>query len=190
MAGRTGQPVLVNAARAPGSDAFLRRFSWQDGHADVWRVFDDGDAFGEVVTSLAAPWHERAITKVCGIEARGFILGGAVACALGVGFVAIRKQGSLFPGDKYEVQAGPDYRGVNHVLEMQRQSVQSSDRVLLVDDWIERGSQAVAARELIERCGGVLEGIAVMVDQLGDESRTRLPEVTRLVSADELPGFG
>jgi adenine phosphoribosyltransferase len=177
----------VNAALGPGSEAFLRRFDWQDGHADVWRVFDDGEALGEAVAALVAPWQGHAITKVCGIEARGFILGGAAACALGVGFVAIRKAGNLFPGEKHQVEAGPDYRGLYHVLEIQRRSVHSADRVLLVDDWIERGSQATAARALIERCGGVLEGIAVMVDQLGDDVRASLPEVTRLVSADDLP---
>jgi len=180
----------VDAADPQGSDALLRRFKWQDGHADVWRIFGDGEALGEVVASLVAPWRERGITKVCGIEARGFILGGAAACALGVGFGAIRKQGSLFPGDKYEVETGPDYRGLRHVLEIQRQSVRSVDRVLLVDDWIERGSQALAARELIERCGGVLDGIAVMVDQLRDDLRAILPEVTRLVLADDLPPDG
>jgi adenine phosphoribosyltransferase len=174
---------------APGS-----AYAHQSGHyvrtafaGYVWRIFGDGEALGEVVASLVAPWQERAITKVCGIEARGFILGGAAACALGVGFAAIRKHGSLFPGEKYQVDAGPDYRGLHHVLEIQRESVHSADNVLLVNDWIERGSQASAACELIERCGGVLAGIAVMIDQLGDDLRAGLPEVTRLVSADDLP---
>jgi adenine phosphoribosyltransferase len=168
-------------------DAFRRRFVWRDGHADVWRVFHDGETFSEVVESLVAPWSERAITKVCGIEARGFILGGAAAHALGVGFVAIRKKGGLFPGEKYQADAGRDYRDLRHVLEIQRDSVQSADRVLLVDDWIERGSQAAAARQLIERCGGVLDGIAVMVDQLADDARANFPEVTSLLTADDLP---
>ncbi len=60
-------------------------------------------------------------------------------------------------------------------------------RVLLVDDWIETGSQALAVQRLIARCGGELIGISVMVDQLGGEVRTELPPVTALASFDELP---
>ncbi|MEO6468775.1 MAG: phosphoribosyltransferase family protein [Acidimicrobiia bacterium] len=168
-------------------DAFLRRFAWDGGHADVWRVFDDGAAFAEVVAGLAEPWRTKGVTKVCGIESRGFILGGAVAAALGVGFVAIRKQGSLFPGAKREVETAPDYRKMRHVLQIQQRSLRTGDQVLLVDDWIERGSQASAARDLIARCGAALIGIAVMVDQLEEGDRANLPLATSIVTARELP---
>ncbi len=164
-------------------DAFLRRFAWEGGHADVWRVFDDGAVFAEVVAALVEPWRSHGITKVCGIEARGFILGGAAATALGVGFVAIRKQGNLFPGPKRQIETAPDYRNTRHVLQIQQRSVRPNDRVLLVDDWIERGSQATAARALIEGCGGALAGIAVMVDQLHEDDRVGLPDITRVLSA-------
>jgi len=177
----------VSATTGAGAEAFRRRFAWQGGHADVWRVFDDGDAFAEVVAALIGRWRENDITKVCGIEARGFILGGAAAYALGVGFVAIRKQGHLFPGPKRRVVAALDYRDTRHVLEIQRRSIQPGDRVLLVDDWIERGAQAFAARRLVEDCGGVLVGIAVLVDQLDDESRDALPPLTSTLAARDLP---
>jgi adenine phosphoribosyltransferase len=72
------------------------------------------------------------------------------------------------------------------VLEIQQQSVQAGDRVLLVDDWIERGSQAKAARQLIENCGGVLVGMAVLVDELDDEIRRALPPLTSTLSAGDL----
>src|SRR3954447_19314409 len=104
---------------------FLRRFEWNGGHADVWRVFDDGAAFGAVVAGLVEPWMARDITKVCGIESRGFLLGGAAALPLGVGFVSIRKEGALFPGAKHEIATEPDYRGIRHVLQIQRESVQA-----------------------------------------------------------------
>jgi adenine phosphoribosyltransferase len=124
---------------------------------------------------------------VCGIESRGFIVGAAAAGMLGVGFVAIRKQGNLFPGPKRQIETAPDYRGMRHVLQIQQESVQTGDRILLVDDWIERGSQASAARALIEGCDGNLVGIAVMVDQLDDSQRERMPPVTSLVTAKDLP---
>lgn len=168
-------------------EALLGRFAWDGGHADVWRVFDDGAVFAEIVAGLAEPWQSAGITKVCGIESRGFVLGGAVAHALGVGFVAIRKRGNLFPGPKHEIETVPDYRGQRHMLQVQQRSVGADDRVLLVDDWIERGSQAAAARELVEECGGALVGIAVMVDQLADAARRDLPEISCILTAGELP---
>ena len=182
-----GQSIGVSAGGGAGAEAFLRRFAWQGGHADVWRVFDDGDAFAEVVAALIGPWRENDIAKVCGIEARGFILGGAAACALGVGFVGMRKQGHLFPGPKRQVESGLDYRDTRNVLEIQQRSIQPGDRVLLVDDWIERGSQAIAARRLVEDSGGVLVGITVLVDQLDDASRNALPPLTSTLAAGDLP---
>jgi adenine phosphoribosyltransferase len=178
---------MDDASIESAKQAFLRRFVWDGGHADVWRVFDDPDAFAEVVDGLVAPWRTHSVTKVCGIESRGFILGGAAAKALAAGFVAIRKQGNLFPGPKCQVESAPDYRGTRHVLQIQQRSVKAGDRVLLVDDWIERGSQAFAARDLIEQCGGALVGVTVLVDQLDEADRDRLPSVTSVVRAADLP---
>jgi adenine phosphoribosyltransferase len=178
----------VQSATERARQELLRRFAWNGGHADVWRVFDDGVAFGAVVEGLVEPWEARNITKVGGIESRGFLLGGAVALSLGVGFVAIRKKGALFPGAKHEVEAQADYRGIHHVLQIQRESVHPGDRLLLVDDWVERGSQASAVQQLVEACGAVLAGIAVMVDQLDDAGRSRLPPISSIVNAYELSG--
>jgi len=150
-------------------------------------VFDDGEAFAAVLAALVEPWRARDISKVCAIESRGFVLGGAAAGALGVGFVAIRKQGNLFPGRKREMETAPDYRGIRHVLQIQQESVDAGDRILLVDDWIERGSQAAAARQLIEECGGVLVGVAVVVDQLEDAQRGQMPTITSVLTASDLP---
>ena len=170
-----------------GREALLRRFRWDGGHADVWRVFDDGDAFASVIEDLVAPWRSHSITKVCGIESRGFILGGAAAGALGTGFVAVRKRGGLFPGPKLEVEAEHDYREHRHVLQIQTRSLTTGDRVLLVDDWVERGSQATATRRLVEQCGASLVGFSVMVDQLDGSVRSTLPTISSIVRASELP---
>lgn len=164
----------------------LETFAWVDGHADVWRFFSDAELFRELAEALAEPFRDRKVTKVAGIEARGFIIGSAVALELQAGFVAIRKQGSLFPGEKLERPTSPDYRGNTGTLRIQRRTCGSADRFLLVDDWFETGSQALAAKELIEACGAQLVGAAVIVDELSDDARPRLGHLHALLRADEL----
>ena len=167
-------------------DKVLSRFRWVDGHADVWRIFHDADVFSVVVEQLASAVTAVGATKVAGIESRGFILGGAVALRAGVGFVPIRKSAGLFPGPKATTRAAADYRGLAHELRVQRPSLTATDRVVLVDDWAEVGSQAGAARRLIEECGAAWAGLSVVVDQLSDERRAALSPVARIVTADEL----
>jgi adenine phosphoribosyltransferase len=162
----------------------VARFAWVDGHADVWRLFSDGQLLRRIATALAEPFRDA--TKVAGVEARGFVLGTAVALQLGAGFVAIRKDDGLLPGAKLTEATEPDYRGNRHVLRVQQAAVEPGDTVVLVDDWAEQGSQALAARELIERCGATFAGLAIVVDQLEDEMRTRIGRVHALLSHSEL----
>jgi adenine phosphoribosyltransferase len=169
-------------------DDLIREIRFVNGHADVWRLFDNGAIFGEVVTALAEPFGDGLITRVAGIEARGFILGAAVARLLGVGFAAIRKEAGLFPGPKVEQRAARDYRGNEVLLRLRRASLDEGDAVLLVDDWFETGSQARAAKTLIEACGARLIGAAVVVDQLPPEAAGTLGTYHALVRADELRG--
>lgn len=176
-----GPTPVVRAARG----AFLDAFAWDGGHADVWRAFEDGPTLAAVVAGLIDPWRDDGVTAVVAVESRGFLLGGAVAVGLGVGFHAVRKVGALFPGEKHVVVGGPDYRGVRHRLTI-RATLTPSDRVLVVDDWAEKGAQALAARELVERCGATWAGLSLVVDQLSDDVRTRLDPVAALVTADEL----
>jgi len=157
-----------------------------DGHAEIWRVFEDGDLFGEVTHALAKPWEPLRPTKVVGIEARGFILGAAVAHALGAGFVAIRKEGGLFPGTKLERIAQPDYRGLEHRLRLRRDGLSDSDRVVLIDDWCERGSQALAAKEMVEECGSVVLGLGVVVDESAPGFVAAFPRFVGLIRAKDL----
>jgi len=166
-------------------EAFLAAFRWQSGHADVWRAFEDGPTLAAVVQGLAEPWLDIGVTRVVGVESRGFLLGGAVAIRLGVGFQAVRKAGALFPGSKRTVAAAADYRGAKHVLSMQ-DTLGRSDVILMVDDWAERGSQALAVRELVEQSGATFAGIALIVDQLPEKTRALLGSVTSLVPAEAL----
>lgn len=169
----------------PAADAVLAGFRWEDGHADIWRVFTDPESLRAVVEGLTAPWMSAGVTQVVGIESRGFLLGGACAVRLGAGFVAVRKDGGLLPGPKVSTLSELDYRGNRHRLRMQRR-LGPGDRVLVVDDWAERGSQARAAADLIAQCGATLLGLSVIVDQLADDVRRALPRVTALVLADQL----
>jgi adenine phosphoribosyltransferase len=168
----------------------LDRFRWVDGHADLWAVFRDADAFAAVVRELAQPFRGAGLTAVCGVESRGFLLGGAVARELGVGFVAVRKPGALFPGAQLVRETAPDYRGTRHALRLQRASLGPADRVLLVDDWIETGSQALAVRDLVAAAGAGLAGCSVVVDQTRPEVRAALGRTHALVRAEELPPVG
>ena len=171
----------VEVARA----TLLSEFRWHGGHADVWRLFVNATALSSVIDGLAEPWRDKGITHVLGIESRGFLLGGAVAVSLGAGFQAVRKEDGMLPGPKVSVQSASDYRSRSHLLRMQA-VLHPGDVALLVDDWAERGSQAVAARELVEKCGALFAGVSVLVDQLDDEVRTKLGRVTSLVRASEL----
>ncbi|MDX6435956.1 MAG: adenine phosphoribosyltransferase [Gaiellaceae bacterium] len=168
------------------ADELLTRFRWVDGHADIWRLFVDGEFFARMIAALADPFRPGAITKVAGIEARGFIVGGAVAGELHAGFVAIRKEGGLFPGEKLRQETLPDYRGNATTLQLQRSSLGPDDRVLLVDDWFETGSQALTAKSLIGAAGAVFVGASVIVDQLDPEIRPLLGQFSALVHSDAL----
>jgi adenine phosphoribosyltransferase len=168
-------------------DELLRRFTWIDGHADVLGLFADAGFLAAAARALANPFRAGGITKVAAVEARGFVLGTGVALDLNVGFVPIRKSGSVHPGPKATRQALRDWRGNEPELSVQRAALSRSDRVLLVDDWIETGNQALTARELIEECGAVYGGLSVLVDQSEDERRRELAPLAAVVRHDALP---
>jgi adenine phosphoribosyltransferase len=169
---------------------FLARFRWIEGHADMLGLFVDGVFLAKAVLALAAPFRGHGVTKVAAVEARGFVLGAGVALELEVGFVAVRKAGSIHPGDKAELMTSPDWRGHEHLLRVQRSALEADDVVLLVDDWAEIGSQAAAAKALIEECGATYAGLSLLVDELPEHVREELAPVHTVVSGDELPPGG
>jgi adenine phosphoribosyltransferase len=172
----------------PGfAEELLSRFRWIGGHADVLGLLADPDFLAGSVEALAEPFENAEVTKVAGVEARGFVFGPAVALRLGAGFVPVRKPGSVHPGAKAVRVSAPDWRGRSLAYELQRAAVTGGDRVLLVDDWAETGSQALAARSLIEECGGAWAGVSLLVDQLQDEVRGRLAPVRAVVLSEQLP---
>jgi adenine phosphoribosyltransferase len=155
------------------------------GLGNVWPLFYDGELFARVVEGLAAPFAGQ-IDKVAGVESRGFVLGAAVAARLGVGFVAIRKADGLYPGDTVSAFSASDYRGRQHTFRLQLAALEAGDRVGLVDDWFETGSQGLIARQLLEQAGAVYVGASIIIDQLPAEKRAALAPCHALVAAREL----
>lgn len=172
------------SAQAALRERLLDRFRWSDGHADFSAVLADAETVALIGPGLVEPFRDSAITVVVGIEARGFVLAGLAAVSLGVGLVLARKTGAVYPGPKVEVTSEPDWRG--RQLRFQIPLVLSSkDRVLLVDDWVETGSQARAVKSALEACGAVLAGVSVLVDDLDDAAKGDLPLIA-VVSKTEL----
>ena len=128
---------------------------------DVTTLMGDKLAFEQAVDEMAAPWRETPIDQVVGIEARGFILGGALAVALKAGFVPLRKPGKLpfqTVSRTYELEYGTDE------LHMHVDAIQSGMRVLLVDDLIATGGTAEAALGLLRDAGAEIVGASFLVD--------------------------
>ncbi len=152
---------------------------------DVTTLLADARAFRRTVDELVQPLAGAKIDKVAGIEARGFILGGAIAHQLSVGFVPIRKKGKLphqTIGEEYELEYGVDE------VEIHIDAVEKGERILLVDDLIATGGTASAAIKLLERAGGVIVLCAFVIDlpDLGGAAKLRAmgKQVTSLVAFD------
>ena len=170
----------------PISEEIREAIRWVDGHADVWRLFADASLFGRCVSGLVEPYREDAITHVAGIEARGFLLGGAAAVRLGAGFVALRKRAGHLPGAVITQTTDSDYKGEVGELRLQADVLPLGARVLVVDDWFETGSQFLAARTLLESVGAVVVGASVIVDQTEPETRPQFGKFNALVRARAL----
>lgn len=139
---------------------------------DVTTLLRDPDGFRLAIESLATPYEDRGISLVVGIESRGFILGSAVADRIGAGFVPVRKFGKL-PAEcvraTYELEYGADS------LEMHRDAIEKGQRVLVVDDLLATGGTARATVDLVKQIGGVVEGVAFLIELVALNGRAKLP---------------
>jgi len=137
---------------------------------DVTTLMLDPLGFRKTIDELVQPHAGVRIDKVAGIEARGFILGGAVAHQLSTGFVPIRKKGKL-PYDTHEQEYDLEYG--TDTVEMHTDAIKEGDQVLLIDDLIATGGTACASIELIRKAGGVVIGCSFIVDlpDLGGRAR-------------------
>lgn len=139
---------------------------------DVTTLMGNAEGFRLTIAAMAEPWKDAAIDHVAGIEARGFILGGALACQLGAGFVPLRKRGKL-PHTTVRVAYSLEY-GVDE-MEMHTDAIRPGERILLVDDLIATGGTAQAAVKLLRSLGGNLLGAGFIIDlpELGGAAKLR-----------------
>jgi len=138
---------------------------------DIMPLLEDPEAFHEAVDRLAAFAEPREPELVLGAEARGFILGGALAYRLGTGFLAARKPGKL-PARTVSAQYALEY-GVDS-LELHDDAIRPGTRVLIHDDLLATGGTAKAKIDLVERSGGIVVGIAFLIELVFLNGRERL----------------
>ena len=147
---------------------------------DITPVLRDATLFGDVVSAMADPFRTSGVTHVVGIEARGFILGGAVATSLGAGFVPARKPGKL-PWERvredYALEYGAD------ALEAHRDALPAGARALVVDDVLATGGTARAAGRLARALGAHLVGWSFLLEIGALSGRTQLADAEARVLA-------
>jgi adenine phosphoribosyltransferase len=137
---------------------------------DITTLLGNARAFRRVIDELVEPWSVAKVDRVAGIEARGFILGGAVAHQLAAGFVPIRKKGKL-PHTTVRVAYSLEY-GLDE-MEMHEDAVSRGERLILVDDLIATGGTAEAAVKLLRKLGAEILGACFVIDlpELGGSKR-------------------
>jgi adenine phosphoribosyltransferase len=138
---------------------------------DVTTLLRDPEGFRQAIDSIAEPYKDRGIRAVVGIESRGFILGSAVADRINAGFIPVRKLGKLPAAcirATYELEYGTDS------LEMHRDAIEHGQRVIVVDDLLATGGTARATVNLVKQIGGVVEGVAFLIELVALNGRSKL----------------
>lgn len=138
---------------------------------DITTLLKEPMCLRAIIDDLVQQYQGAGITKVVGMESRGFILGSPLAYHLNAGFVPVRKPGKL-PADVFEVKYNLEY-GSNS-LAIHRDAIQEGESVLIVDDLLATGGTAAATIHLIRQLGGELAGIGFLVELLGLEGRKKL----------------
>ena len=141
---------------------------------DITTLLGNPRAFRRAVDELVQPYAGLKVDKIAGMEARGFILGGAVAHQLSAGFVLIRKKGKL-PHETVRIAYSLEY-GVDE-MEMHRDAVQPGEKVILVDDLIATGGTAVGATKLLRQIGAEVVGACFVIDLPDLGGRKKLEEL-------------
>jgi adenine phosphoribosyltransferase len=139
---------------------------------DITPLLADPKAFAATIDQMAEPFIGKGITVVAGIESRGFLLATPIAYRLGAGVVPIRKKGKLprkTHSASYDLEYGQDS------IEAHCDAFPKGTKVLLVDDVLATGGTAKAACELIEKCGGKVEGLAFLIELGFLDGRKKLP---------------
>lgn len=138
---------------------------------DITPLLSNPACFRSIIDECTQHYQDAGITKVVGIESRGFILGSPLAYHLNAGFVPVRKPGKL-PADVFEVKYNLEYG--SNALAIHRDAIQEGERVLVVDDLLATGGTAGATVHLIRQLGGDIAGVVFLVELLGLEGRNKL----------------
>jgi len=128
---------------------------------DITPLLADPSAFSEMVRHFADQFRKAGITKVLGIEARGFLLAAPIAVELGAGLIPVRKKGKLpykTVAASYALEYGTD------TLEMHEDAIKPGEKVLIVDDVLATGGTAAAVCSLVEKLGGEVAGVAMLIE--------------------------
>lgn len=141
---------------------------------DIGPVLANPDVWNRTVTDIADHYRNHNVTKVVGIDARGFLVGIAVAMKLNVGFVMARKPSKL-PGEKWSVSYGLEYG--KDVLEMSKDALQATDHVLITDDLLATGGTAAATGKLVQLSDATVVGYAFVVELDNLDGRNKLAPV-------------
>lgn len=164
--------------RGTGGTTYVNRDGW-------WQ---DPQILDLLPAALAGPFRALDPTVVLGPQSSGFLLGPLAARELGVGFVAARREIHLLADSDAWIRTvtPPDYRDRHLELGFRRGAIAAGDRVLIVDDWADTGSQLLALHSLVRLAEGRVIGTAVIADGLADRRVRRELQLTSLVQAREL----
>ncbi|MCQ6273561.1 adenine phosphoribosyltransferase [Bacillus sp. V3B] len=148
---------------------------------DITTLMDNGEAYKYATDQIAGYAREQKIDLVVGPEARGFIIGCPVAYVLGVGFAPVRKEGKL-PRETVKVDYGLEYG--NDVLTIHKDAIKPGQRVLITDDLLATGGTIQATIQLVEELGGIVAGIAFLIElsELDGRSKLKGYDITTLMT--------
>jgi len=138
---------------------------------DITPLLADPAGLAMAVEMMANPFRGKNIDLVVGAESRGFIFGTAVACSLSAGFIIVRKPGKL-PHKKISMEYNLEYG--KDQLEMHADAIVRGQRVLVVDDLLATGGTMQACCDLVEQLGGIVAGVAVLIELAGLNGRERV----------------
>lgn len=140
---------------------------------DITTLLKEPEVFSTAVDHLYAPFRSHELSKIVGIESRGFIFGAALAYKLNIGFVPVRKPGKLPAetiSEEYLLEYGKDS------VEIHLDAISRNDRVLIVDDLLATGGTAAATCRLVERLGGKIVGLSFLIELTDLKGREKLKE--------------
>jgi len=143
------------------------------GRYDITPIFENPEVFSNLLNDLIKPFKDSKFDKIASLDALGFVIGGALAQKKNTGFICIRKNGKL-PGINNTVlktSSFIDYTNTSKSFEINKSSVKEGGKILLVDEWIETGTQIKSAIKLIEELGGEIIGISSLCSHKNKQTK-------------------